>query len=654
MKRCFRPLAVLIFCGAVAENAYAACSTTVSISVAPPTLNPGPDNAVVTITYAFTGSTTGGVALENWQSTNVSEASGTIVFNYPMGCKTSGEYLFRAIATPTGPGCDTTADRATAEATITVDAKPTIHASAIDLVGAGEYTLLISADWAFPLTGTSSSNRHIKFFVDGIGVDPPVSTLAAKQGSGEFAVTVACLATGNHQLTARATSCPGSDEPNEVAMSEPTNFAITAAKVSGVSFTPGPGNAFTATVGYAFEATTGSFRRRVTSTFDGQGGPSNPDDLNASGTTNLTFNGCRSAGEYPVSIYAIACPGVAGESARTDRLDTFVKIPIIAARGTIDVKARYDPSTRKAYLTGSQTLPTGISSAQRIIRRLAATGEDGQPIEALVIDSSTVGTGTFAFGPIDLPTGARQFQFEALLQFCNGEARNVAAVDCSCDEATEAPVYLSDGNMRYSDGEPLPAQLGRLTFARTYDSHHRFRGSLGRGWWSMFDRRLTVTPSSTGETIALTTDNNESVVFVRDAASSYTQYWPRNTRSLGTLVKDSSAQVFRYRGDHGTSEHLFRISDGRYVGQRDLGTDRQMTIAYDSNGLPSSVTDSWTGLTWTIATDATKRRITSITSGDNTWTYQYDANDNLTTVLAPGATAWRAYEHVNDLHDRCS
>src|SRR5687767_8963577 len=97
----------------LAQQAEAACRASVSINIAPPTLIQGADNAVVTITHAFTGSSTGGVALEGFESRPVG-ASGTTVFNYPMGCKASGTYLFRAIATPTGPGCDTAADRATA------------------------------------------------------------------------------------------------------------------------------------------------------------------------------------------------------------------------------------------------------------------------------------------------------------------------------------------------------------------------------------------------------------------------------------------------------------------------------------------------------------------------------------------------------------
>ena len=202
--------------------------------------------------------------------------------------------------------------------------------------------------------------------------------------------------------------------------------------------------------------------------------------------------------------------------------------------------------------------------------------------------------------------------------------------------------------MRYTDSDPLPAQMGRLGLQRTYDSHHRFRGTFGRGWSSLFDQRLAVTPLGTlGETVAVMTGRNESAVFMRARTDPYKQLAP--VGATGKLTRDDAGQVFRYLPGGSTTEQLYRYSDGRFAGLRDLATGRRMTITYDGNGLPASVADSWTDLTWTVTTDLAKRRITSITAGGFTWTYQYDSQDNLQSVLAPGGSTWRTYEHTNDL-----
>ena len=126
----------------------AACNATVTIDVTPPTLAPGDDFAVVTITHTFTGSATGTVALEGWQSWQVDDAETTIV-HYPMSCKPTGTYMFRAIATPTGPGCNEATDRATAERSITVNGKPSLGISSVDFDG--DSTLAVAVDWTFPI-----------------------------------------------------------------------------------------------------------------------------------------------------------------------------------------------------------------------------------------------------------------------------------------------------------------------------------------------------------------------------------------------------------------------------------------------------------------------------------------------------------------------
>ncbi|HUP62575.1 MAG TPA: hypothetical protein VNA69_19385, partial [Thermoanaerobaculia bacterium] len=172
-----------------------------------------------------------------------------------------------------------------------------------------------------------------------------------------------------------------------------------------------------------------------------------------------------------------------------------------------------------------------------------------------------------------------------------------------------------------------------------------FRSLFGRGWWSLFDARLIVLAASGGDTIAMTTETNETAGFLRRNGV-YSQLWPTGQQVPDTLTFDGAYYVLRRAGS--TFASLYRASDGRFAGLRQLGSGREMRIEWSAEGMPVSVTDSWTGLTWTLTTDAAKRRITEIAIGDLVWRYEYDANDNLQRVLAPESATWRAYTYVND------
>ncbi|HUP62576.1 MAG TPA: hypothetical protein VNA69_19390, partial [Thermoanaerobaculia bacterium] len=173
-----------------------------------------------------------------------------------------------------------------------------------------------------------------------------------------------------------------------------------------------------------------------------------------------------------------------------------------------------------------------------------------------------------------------------------------------------------------------------------------FRSLFGRGWWSLFDARLIVLAASGGDTIAMTTETNETAGFLRRNGV-YSQLWPTGQQVPDTLTFDGAYYVLRRAGS--TFASLYRAGDGRFAGLRQLGSGREMRVEWSAGGMPVSVTDSWTGLTWTLTTDAVKRRITDIAIGDLVWRYEYDANDNLQRVLAPESAAWRTYAYVNDL-----
>jgi len=195
--------------------------------------------------------------------------------------------------------------------------------------------------------------------------------------------------------------------------------------------------------------------------------------------------------------------------------------------------------------------------------------------------------------------------------------------------------------MRLTDVDPLPSIAGHA-FARTYNSDEQIVALFGRGWTTIFERRLIV-DSSGG--VSIISPTNEAVTF-RNTPSGWRQVWPTARPPFGTLQYNAGNGTYTYRGGGSQEVAVFNASTGNLLALRDLATGREAQIAYDTNGLPATLTDSWSGLAWILT--IAQRRVTSISvSGrpDLLWTYQYDGNGNLVTVLAPGNAIWRTYEY---------
>src|SRR5205807_7027044 len=68
--------------------------------------------------------------------------------------------------------------------------------------------------------------------------------------------------------------------------------------------------------------------------------------------------------------------------------------------------------------------------------------------------------------------------------------------DCSCNpscgDCQGGPIRVSNGNMRYTDADPLPA-VG-FPLSRTYDSRNGDNGWFGHGWTSYLDESLRTEP----------------------------------------------------------------------------------------------------------------------------------------------------------------
>src|SRR5436190_5217772 len=350
---------------------------------------------------------------------------------------------------------------------------------------------------------------------------------------------------------------------------------------------------------------------------------------------------------------AVACQRPS-DPAFTDEQTVQLSTP--QTSGAIDINRLFNPLTEDIRLGVDHTLPTGISQATRTVRILSYAGDDGVEHNGGVINGPTainVSTPTqyeFAYTP---PDWVRTITFQASLDFCNGHVDDVTTVECPSvckmpqpPTGSSHPISYEDGNAHYSDSDPLPLLLDAVRLNRNYDSHQRIRGSFGRGWVSIFDSRLFVLAEATGDTISMTDENNESFVFMRRNGV-YTQMWPKGRTSAGTLAFDAMASLYVHRPAGAGTARLYRSSDGRFVGLRDISSGREVRITYDANGLPQSVKDSWTDVTWNVTVNAATKRVTAIETAGLTWQYSY-VNDNLIGVLAPGSSTWRTYEYTND------
>ncbi|HWW61218.1 MAG TPA: DUF6531 domain-containing protein, partial [Thermoanaerobaculia bacterium] len=402
------------------------------------------------------------------------------------------------------------------------------------------------------------------------------------------------------------------------------------------------GSGYQAVVNYAFPQTDAPAQRQLRlETVPGGSVLATAQSATVRGawTVNLA---CPAATVQKIRAVAVAC----GDEQVADEKDVTSQKPVV------DVVLDRVVESGKLKATVTYTVLPAGASARLKVDVLAAYDENGAPVPQFgLFDGNVTDTGTKEF-LIDPIAGALQVVVNARLSNCREAVEKDAAVGCmSCDYAPRSsgdPVAFSDADMRYTDSEPLPPILG-AALSRTYDSHHQMRGVFGRGWTTLFDQRMVVTQRPEGELVYFTTETNDAVVFALEGGA-YVQRWPTSTNGTGTLVKDISGGVYIYRAPNAATQSLFRISDGRFAGWRQLATARSLTVAYDGNGLPLNVTDSWTGVKWLLTTDSSNRRINSIAVEGHpeiTWTYQYTAR-NLTTVLAPGSTPWRTYEYENN------
>ena len=217
---------------------------------------------------------------------------------------------------------------------------------------------------------------------------------------------------------------------------------------------------------------------------------------------------------------------------------------------------------------------------------------------------------------------------------------------CSAGPAACAgnPIRLSNGNMRMSERDPLPANEA-LFLGRTYDSRG-VAGFFGSGWTSPFDAHLRIAQSqSLGTNFAeIRTPSNSKYIF-QNADGGWLQVWPKGTTPA---VLTPGAGIYTLREAQSTIETVYDAASGRLVRARSRSAGgREAVISY-VNGLPAHVADSWGDWAWTIASDASNRISTITVDGTSlVWTYTYDGSGNLASVTGPGNSAWRTYTYTN-------
>jgi RHS repeat-associated protein len=572
-----------------------------------------------------------------------------------LACQ-KGPQTFQAVAMVCGdaagvPGGDPIPDDTSliewsAPVVVQIQATPTATLSIPEPGLTGLTTAAVLGDFPYLLPG----RRYLRLFRNG-NINDIVAQQRPPEGQHHFSFPVdlnfACTSgTTRYQVAAMvcgdAVGIPGGNpvpsDPDFIGYSTEKSMSDEADPDVSVSFTSGANGVDTGQVTYKFPSTSTQNQRDLTVFIDD--GP------------GATMSMAQHEGTHPVPLpacwkklraVATACDQN-GNAAFTDEAETEKSRPKPTVSLSLRKLGLNSAGGRIIELTTTYNVQQTPGSVR--LRLKEWKDADGSEHEAedihtltLPVTASPSGTDVFTY---EASSKAQQLGFEAIVAGCE-TVTAIKWTDCSsCDIGGSSvdPVYYNDGNMRLTDTDPLP-QLAGMRLTRTYNSDEQVIALFGRGWTTLFDRRLV----KDDDTVSLSTATNEVVTF-REMSGVLVQVWPTAASAVGTLVRNAASGTYTWRAPGSSEAAVFRESDGRLSVLRDLTSGHEAQIGYDAAGLPQTLTDSWSGISWTLT--IAQRRVTSIgVSGrpDIVWTYSYDAAGNLTSVSTAGGI-WRTYEYA--------
>jgi RHS repeat-associated protein len=558
-------------------------------------------------------------------------AQGTWEPDFDTSCLRTGTHAIRAVATSCGR------DRVEQSSSLTVNTTPTVGITYAQDASGGR--LLVP--YSFPNTSNRTQRRLNVYngaqLIASSDFAAAVSPVEQQSGQWEIGLDTACWNPGSYNLRAVATAC-GADTDPDYSVSATTALTVISKPTISLAVATTASGEDAIDVTYSFPAK-GS--RSILLSVDGGTSTLSPTD--PSGMLTIPVSSCwREA-----HAIAVSC-------GKTDDANFTASAKLAATQNkpTVSItlqKGDLDPATGQRLIEATLTydLKKDVPNAGVTVTLLSwtdATGQEfpGGPLYAVAAPPLS-GTATFTFLA---PNGARQVRVHAVAVGCWTETSDYA-IDCaSCDGSTGNPVYLVDGDMHLSDSDPLPPLGGVMSLSRAYDSDEQASGLFGRGWTSYLDQRSMIDLSA--GLVSVVTASNEVVTF-QAVGGGFVQTWPTSRSNVGNLTSEAGAYVYRAPGARAAC--AFRSSDGRLAAVRDVRTGRAAIVSYDANGLPSSVTDSWTAIGWTLTMDATHRRVLAVdvpSRSDLHWSYTYDSSGNLIAISGPGGNTWRTYEYSNN------
>ena len=543
----------------------------------------------------------------------------------PLNCY-NDEYLPGAFSTTIAPPANST--------------QPAVAITVTPPDDSGVVSVAINYD--FPNTN-SPGQRELWYTIEANGstTTSPTTHPENRTGTLQFTYNVACAPPNRVTFTAFAKKCD---------VTAQSSASVTPSHTPQISVRSDLADANRIYVTYAFPQTSSPSQRTVRIERADGSVISEQHPAAIRGEESFTLSACEPAGG--LKAVAIAC----GDQ-RTER-------PVEPARRKPRVKLSLrkgpiDSQTHRRKIIGhvEYDMREGTSGWRLYADLLRWVSADGREHQGLLLwqrNPVALRAGVEEFTIIP-PDGAQQIRVRATAESCAGISTDDAAIEVKCEEdssgnrtdSSRNPVLFSDGNVQLTDTDALP-RIGGRALSRAYNSDEQVVALFGRGWTTLFDQRLMLDTLPAGETVSIVTESNEVITFVKTGGG-YAQTWPSARRAAGSLKRDTAAGTFTYRGPGSSRALVFNAGDGRLLLMRDVASGREARISYSPQGLPQTLTDSWSGVSWNLAIDVTRRVVTSIgvsSRPDLTWSYTYDADGNLTNVLAPGGNTWRTYEYA--------